>query len=242
MNFTDKRKVRLLQGLMLSFCSPLGWSAIQCLLLGNDLYTDYQENMWVYWYMLLGSAIAFMAFGLYVGNSEELLAEQAVTDALTGLYNSRFFSSRLPEEHARVKRLRQHIALIYIKLDHFSDINNLYGLHAGDKSLIAIAAAMKAVARKDELIARVGGGEFCIILTDCNEFQAATAAQRFLHEINHLKLQVEEEKRISITASMGVVSSEMTEGEIWQLYAAADSAMYKAKHRGRNQIVCCSEG
>ena len=240
MNLTDKRKIRLLQGLVLSMGSPLGWAAIQWLL-GHDLYVDYQDNMWVYWYMFLGSAMAFMAFGFYVGKSEAFLAEQAVTDSLTGLYNSRFFSSRLPEEFARVKRLRQHIGLIYIKLDHFADINNLYGLQAGDKSLIAIASAMSAIARKDELIARVGGGEFCIILTDSNEFQAVTAAQRFLHEIRSLKLQVETDKSISVTASMGVVSSEMTEGGIWQLYAAADSAMYKAKHRGRNQIGCCSE-
>lgn len=240
MNLTDKRKLRLLQGLILSVGSPLGWAAVQHLL-GHDVIADYHNSPLVYWYMLLGSALAFGTFGFLVGNSEESLLEQSVTDSLSGLYNSRFFSNRLPEEFARMKRLRQHIGLVYINLDHFSDINNLYGLQVGDSSIADIAFAMKGIARKDEIIARVGGVEFCIILADCNEQQAYQAAQRFLQCIRSLKLQVERKKSLSVTASMGVVSSEMTSGNEWQLYAAADEAMYRAKHQGRNQIVRYSE-
>ncbi|CAA0124014.1 putative diguanylate cyclase DgcT [BD1-7 clade bacterium] len=236
MTLVDKRILRVTQALVLAALAPIGWMLLQYLM-GIDVYATIRENNLVYWYMFVGSALAFVSFGFYVGTNEMHLESLAITDEATELHNERFFKQRLPEEAARAARLRQHFSLIYISLDHFADINSLYGRGVGNSALKLIANAISGVARKDEIIARVGEAEFVVLLTDCSQGQANIAAARFLKCISDVVFQVEKGKQISITASIGLISSETNNSDEWQLYAFAETAMYRARRDGRNQVA-----
>lgn len=236
MQFHDKQILRALQALFLSLLSPFGWLIIR-LLAGNSLMGELTINAGIYWYLLLGTAGAFALFGFYVGSSEERLEGLTIRDPMTGLYNNRFFHARLPEEFARSQRHKQSLSLILADLDHFKSINDKYGHQTGDVVLKAVSEVMQQSARKDEFVARVGGEEFCIILIDCGEKQAVLAAERFLAAIRALRVELPSGESVSVSASLGVVSSETTDGSEWHLYAVADAAMYRAKKNGRDQIA-----
>jgi diguanylate cyclase (GGDEF)-like protein len=236
MHFHDKQVLRAVQGLGLSLLSPLGWLIIR-LLLGYPLIDELTVNSGIYWYLITGTAGAFVFFGYYVGSHEERLEDLTIRDALTGLYNNRFFHARLPEEFARCQRHKQHISLILIDLDHFKRVNDQYGHQSGDVVLQEVAKIMQQTARKEEFVARVGGEEFCVILVECGEKEALLAAERFIEAIRQMQVVLPGGESIRITASLGVVSSETTEGNEWHLYAVADAAMYRAKKSGRNQIA-----
>ncbi len=233
--FHDRRLKRTIQAMILSLGAPLGWLIIR-LLTGRSLI-DELSTQGVYWYLLIGAAMFWSVFGYYVGASEERLEELSIRDALTNLYNNRYFHSRLPEEFARAIRHHRNISMILIDLDFFKKINDKYGHQAGDVVLQEVAQIMLSTARKDEIIARVGGEEFCIILIECDEKRALLAAERFLRAIRCLRIKLPTGLAINVTASMGVVSSETTDGSEWHLYAVADAAMYRAKKNGRNQIA-----
>lgn len=234
MYFEDKRLLRVMQGMLLSLLSPLGLIALQ-LGWGQTLQQLMAEHFGVYAYILLGTAGAFALFGYYVGTSEERLQDLAIHDALTGLYNKRFFEARLPEEYARSLRHRRPLSLILLDLDHFRLVNERHGTASGDKALQAVARTLTRAARKDESVARVGGEKFCIILTDCNEKSARMAAERFLAAIRNLSLRALDDTPIALTASAGVVSTETTSGDEWQIYTVAEAAMYRARKAGRDQ-------
>ena len=236
MRFHDKQILRALQGVFLALFSPLGWLIIR-LLAGYPLMGELTTNAGIYWYLLLGTAGAFALFGFYVGSSEERLEGLVIRDPMTGLYNNRFFHTRLPEEFARSLRQKQRLSLILADLDHFKQINDKFGHQSGDIVLKAVSKVMQQTARKDEFVARVGGEEFCIILIDCGEKSALLAAERFMQAIRSLRVELPVGESVSVSASMGVVSSETTEGSEWHLYAVADAAMYRAKKNGRDQIA-----
>jgi diguanylate cyclase (GGDEF)-like protein len=236
MYFDDKRLLRVMQGMLLSVLSPLGLIALQ-MAFGDNLHRLLAEQSGIYLYMLLGTAAAFALFGYYVGNSEERLEDLAIHDSLTGLYNKRFFEARLPEEYARSSRHHRNLSLILIDIDHFKPINDTHGHAFGDHVLAEVAKTLALTARKDESVARVGGEEFCIILTDCGERSALVAAERFQRAIRGIRVTTPQGEPMPITASSGVVSSETTPGNEWQLYQVADAAMYRAKKAGRDQIA-----
>jgi len=236
MYFEDKRLLRIMQGMLLSVLSPLGLIALQ-LALGASLQHLLAEQSGIYLYMLFGTAAAFTLFGYYVGNSEERLEDLAIHDALTGLYNKRFFESRLPEEYARSSRHHRNLSLILVDVDHFKHINDDHGHVFGDQVLAEVAKTLARTARKDESVARVGGEEFCIILTDCDQKSAMVAAERFQTAIRAISVKTPAAEALPITASLGVASSETSPGNEWQLYQVADAAMYRAKKAGRNQIA-----
>lgn len=236
MYFDDKRLLRIMQGMLLSVLSPLGLITLQ-LAFGDNLQHLLTEQSGIYLYMLFGTAAAFALFGYYVGNSEERLEDLAIHDALTGLYNKRFFESRLPEEYARSSRHHRSLSLILIDIDHFKHINDSYGHVFGDHVLTEVAKTLAQTARKDESVARVGGEEFCIILTDCGEKCALVAAERFQRAIRAVRVTTPQGEPMPITASSGVASSETSPGNEWQLYQVADAAMYRAKKAGRDQIA-----
>jgi len=226
--------VRAAQGLVLSTGSPLGWLIIR-LMSGNDITEELMQAH--YLYMLVGTAIAFCGFGFYVGLSEQKLSDLSLQDALTGLYNKRFFHERLHEAFSDSIRRGKPISLIQIDLDHFKRVNDQYGHLVGDIVLNQVSQSMKHCSRTGESISRVGGEEFCVLLVDCNKEQAMIAANRFHQEIKQLNIKLDSGQELSVTVSLGVVCSEGFEGNEWNLYEKADEAMYQAKQNGRDQVV-----
>lgn len=171
----------------------------------------------------------------YVLNLERL----ASSDGLTNLLNHRHFM-RLADQEA--SRLQQHgtgvFSLVMFDLDHFKTINDTYGHIAGDMVLQQIGKMITSQARKKDLCARYGGEEFILLLADTPLDQACERAQMLCRLFQETSFSFEEHQ-LQVTASFGVSSFSPELGIKWDsVLNQADTALYRAKAAGRNQVVC----
>ena len=160
---------------------------------------------------------------------------RAQTDPLTGVLNRRSLIERLDAACARAKARGLPIALLFIDLDHFKQINDTFGHPAGDACLRAIIEPIHAELRQSDVIGRYGGEEFVVILSSADAVGATAIAQRIVDRVAAVRVCGFGEP-ISVTCSIGIAASD-TLG-IWgePLLAQADAAVYVAKRSGRNQI------
>lgn len=166
----------------------------------------------------------------------DLLKEQVRTDALTGLYNFRFFSDALPLEMERARRSFQPLSLIILDIDHFKGFNDRWGHELGNRALSHIARLIGLTIRKLDFACRFGGEEFVILLPNTDLRQALNVAER-LREIIAITPLMNEPDAISITISLGVDEfrgnhSDSPEGFVERV----DVWLYQAKHAGRNCV------
>jgi diguanylate cyclase (GGDEF)-like protein len=162
--------------------------------------------------------------------------ELSATDPLTGLYNKRTFASRLVEEMARAARYKSRLSLVFCDIDHFKRINDSFGHAVGDLVLQQVAAILSGSRlRKSDIVARYGGEEFVAILPETGAEGAAVAAENLRSAVAERRFAVEGYE-VRITASFGVAeySQAMTQPE--DLIRNADTALYRAKDRGRNRV------
>ena len=160
------------------------------------------------------------------------------TDWLTAIPNRRNFDHVLVEEWNRAQRCGPPVALILIDVDLFKHFNDQYGHLAGDNCLNKIARALtQAVQRAGDLVARYGGEEFAVLLPNTGEKDAVHVAQRILDYIRSLAMPHVETSPGIVTVSLGVVSLAPSKRYVPEdLVRQADSALYRAKHAGRNCI------
>jgi diguanylate cyclase (GGDEF)-like protein len=160
---------------------------------------------------------------------------RAQTDPLTGVLNRRSLIERLDIACTRAQARGLPIALLFIDLDHFKQINDSFGHQAGDACLRAIIDPIHAELRQSDVIGRYGGEEFVVILSSADAAAASPIAQRILERVANVRVDGYG-MPISLTCSIGVAASD-TQG-IWgeHLLAQADAAVYAAKRSGRNQI------
>jgi diguanylate cyclase (GGDEF)-like protein len=164
------------------------------------------------------------------------LEHLSVTDGLTQVYNHRFFRERLNEEFKRVQRYEDGLALLFVDLDFFKDVNDLYGHLVGDAVLRAAAQAVRACLRDVDVPARYGGEEFAVLLPQTSLEGALTVAERIRKDIQ--KLRLSEEPQLRVTASVGVAAVPNPHIQSAdQLVGAADAALYRAKREGRNRVL-----
>jgi diguanylate cyclase (GGDEF)-like protein len=149
----------------------------------------------------------------------------ARTDELTALPNRRF----LLDEG---KRLRHPACVLMIDLDHFSEVNRVFGHAGGDHALIAFANLARGQLRPSDLVARYGGEEFCALLRDVDEPEARRIAERLRARIADLSIDVDG-RPLRITASIGLAR---LDGDLETAMRKADAALYRAKALGRNQV------
>ncbi len=157
---------------------------------------------------------------------------QAMTDALTGLYNHRYFQERLEREIKLADRNDTHLSLVMLDLDHLKRINDTYGHRKGDAALTHVARMMKSSFRDIDICARYGGEEFVAILPQCGREDALKAAERLREAIASTPVR----QIGQVTASIGVATypeSAVTQEEMIEM---ADRAMYLAKEQGRNRV------
>lgn len=159
----------------------------------------------------------------------------ADTDALTGLFNRRVFLKRLQEEIERLNRCEQHSAtLLMLDLDRFKQINDNYGHVAGDKVLCCCADILTASLRSIDLSARLGGEEFAVLLPSTKTQSAFTLAERL--RLNIAKSFIESHaKKIHFTVSIGIAALSNEDNDYRDVLHRADTALYQAKNKGRNQ-------
>jgi diguanylate cyclase (GGDEF)-like protein len=232
--------MRALQGLALSIGSPLGWLLLQWLD-GADPFLQLVWHPGVYVYMLLGTAIAFGVFGWYVGRQEETYRETSLHDALTGLYNPRYFWRRLGDEHAFAARHRRPLALLIGDIDFFKRVNDTHGHAAGDQVLGGVADALMGARRRGDTVARVGGEEFAVILPETEIGEALRVAERLRAAVGKLRFELDHRAKgapLRVTMSFGaaVVAGESRMSGA-DLYQWADTAMYRAKQEGRDRVA-----
>ena len=164
-------------------------------------------------------------------------------DFLTGLFNRRRFEQELAQEVERGSRYRSSGALLLIDLDNFKDVNDAFGHKAGDDLLKGVAGALRHRMRQTDVLARVGGDEFAVLLPQTGAEQAQAVADGIVKTL-HQHVAVLGDRSIRATASVGVVLFDGLGAA--ELLAYADLAMYEAKAAGRDRFTmyrparCCS--
>ena len=162
----------------------------------------------------------------------QVVKEQAITDAMTGLFNRRYFEECLMKEVIRAKRHKQRFTVIGIDLDHLKKINDVYGHNYGDLAIRTIADVMKNSCRSIDIAARMGGEEFNVILPGVDSQGGMVFAERIRKKIESIEL----EKIGNITASIGVATYFEHSEDIDELLELVDHAMYESKRNGRNRV------
>jgi diguanylate cyclase (GGDEF)-like protein len=165
----------------------------------------------------------------------EQVQRLAATDGLTKIANRRTFEATLEREVARATRSAEHVSLEMVDIDHFKSLNDTHGHQAGDEVLRNVAAALSCECRDFDTPARYGGEEFAVILPGCGPEEARDIAERLRRSVSAAPSVV------PITASAGVATYPSHAGDADTLVRAADEALYRSKHNGRDQTTV-SEG
>lgn len=166
------------------------------------------------------------------------LKQIGLTDALTGVSNRRYFEQRILEACATAQRHRRPLAALFVDVDHFKRINDSWGHPAGDVVLRDIAQLIAAQLRHSDVLSRYGGEEFVILLPDT----AGDAACEIAERIRRAIAAQPQEIPATVTVSVGVAALESIGDEALsemaqRLLASADTALYRAKQQGRDQVV-----
>jgi diguanylate cyclase (GGDEF)-like protein len=161
------------------------------------------------------------------------LEHQASTDALTGLYNHRTFHDRLREELTRASGEHDHVGLVMLDLDDFKRVNDVYGHGVGDQLLLQVAEVLRGAVRKTDIVCRVGGEEFAVVLPGASLQSAIGLAERLGHGLARLEAHAAGQ----LTASTGVAVGPEHAANPRELVACAEAAMMTAKARGKGLVV-----
>ena len=222
----------------------LAWALLEAFTIAaavSFLVSD-EDSMLVYYGLPLSMVAAAVLVALGVADrlreQRRALSEaerHAQTDALTGVLNRRSLLERLQAACERAKARGLPIALLFIDLDHFKEINDTYGHLAGDACLRAVVAPIQAELRHSDVIGRYGGEEFVVVLSSADAAAAEAIAERILKRVAGLEVGGFGPP-IRLTCSIGVAASDSL--GVWgeALIARADAAVYAAKSSGRNRV------
>jgi diguanylate cyclase (GGDEF)-like protein len=165
-----------------------------------------------------------------------LLEEMALTDALTGLPNRRAVEVWASRELSAAARYRFPFWVVMADLDFFKKVNDTYGHNAGDTVLKGFAEILKANTRQSNICARSGGEEFLLVITHDGKEGAKTAVERIRREFESRTFSFGN-GTVTVTASFGIAGFQEAKLLDWNaLLSCADTALYAAKHKGRNRI------
>ncbi len=165
----------------------------------------------------------------------EKLQTLAITDGLTGLFNSRHFYTQLELEVDRASRYQHPLSMLLIDIDHFKDFNDSYGHLEGDKVLARFSLVLKSCLRTNDAAYRYGGEEFTVILPETGAEEARTVAQRIRAALEAEVFSPDPGRTVSKTISTGVTQYQPNE-EMTAFINRADAAMYLSKQNGRNRV------
>ena len=175
---------------------------------------------------------------LALRRAHEQARRLADIDPLTGLYNRRAWSQRLPETEREARTRGVPLTLLFLDLDGFKQLNDQHGHAAGDNTLLALAGVLRAELREEDLIGRYGGEEFVVALPGADEAHALQVAERIRQRLRERSLTA---VGVQCTVSIGVAALQSHE-DTAALLRRADEAMYAAKAAGRNRVVLSVPG
>ena len=173
---------------------------------------------------------------------DELIHWQANYDPLTNLPNRRLFHDRLGQAIKMAHRTGFSVALLFLDLDHFKEINDTLGHAVGDALLMEAAKRISGCLREADTVSRLGGDEFTVILPEIgDQAQAKRIAQKIVEEMSRPFFFVNDENGYHISASIGIAIFPEDAKTLESLLRCADNAMYSAKSHGRNCFICYAE-
>ena len=156
-------------------------------------------------------------------------------DYLTGMYSRRRIFEELDKEYSRAQRLETIFSIAMIDIDHFKNINDSYGHQSGDIVLKTLSMHLKLMCRKYDYIGRFGGEEFLLIFPSTGAEEAKSLVNRMLDKLGHTKIELANNKKVTVTFSAGV-SQIRSKDTTDTLLAHSDAQLYKAKEEGRNRV------
>ncbi len=172
-------------------------------------------------------------------NKQRELDHLASHDALTGLPNRRVFLDRVEHALARARRAELQMAILFVDLDHFKEINDNLGHAVGDVMLLAVSDRLRATVRAADTVARLGGDEFIILVEDVDSVEAVALIARKIIESLATPLSYREQE-LTVGASIGIALYPHDGCTTTEIVASADQAMYRAKIGGRNRYCLAS--
>lgn len=175
-----------------------------------------------------------------ISNAEmyENLKHMSFTDAMTNLYNYRYFENRLKEEINRSKRTKNSVSLIMLDIDNFKNYNDTLGHQAGDEALRALALILKNSVREDDIVCRYGGEEFGIIMPGTERDSVNVLAERIRRNVEaHAFYKEDIQPGGALTISSGAAAFPADADDFDGLTENADKALYQSKKNGRNQFT-----
>src|SRR6476659_1549263 len=200
--------------------------------LGEEARFEHHEFELAKWF---GDAAALALDNAQIRAALEHLAQ---TDSLTGLYNHRFFHDRLRSELTRASRSHDSVAVLMFDLDDFKRVNDVYGHGAGDQLLVQLARLAVETVRGSDVVCRIGGEEFGVIMPSCDAGDALALAARFTERLR----EVDFEPAGHTTVSIGISQGPQHAMNPRELITCAEAAMMTAKARGKNQTVLFDDG
>lgn len=184
---------------------------------------------------------AFIGVGLFTvflvaADLAERMRALAVSDLLTGILNRRGFEEAAERAIRNAQRQRQPLTLVVTDIDRFKAINDRYGHAAGDRAIQHFAGRMAGMVRRGDLIGRIGGEEFALLLINTGSAEAMEVVERIRADVS--AMPVDGPESIRMTASFGVTDMRTGDNILANLFARADRALYRAKIEGRDRAVC----
>lgn len=175
-----------------------------------------------------------------LARSRNELERQALTDPMTKLYNRRYLAEITQHMLGLMRRSSSELSVIMLDIDKFKNVNDTYGHQVGDDVIIKLAETLQKHTRKSDVICRLGGEEFLVLLPETDIKGAMQVAETLRSEVEQLLLTLADEIELRFTISLGVSKVAVDEENFDSAMTRADTALYEAKKGGRNQ-VCLSE-
>ncbi len=213
----------------------------------TEITEEFTENkyilitLFILTVIILLGVLAVLSFILMrkLSGAYEKISSMAITDELTQLYNRRHFFPKLEEEFETAKRYSHPLSCILIDIDNFKSINDTYGHQAGDIVLRTISDTIKSNCRKTDTVARFGGEEIIILLSETDCDNALKLAEKLRMSIKEINFDFNNQK-VNITISLGVAGFTIEEisevQDIKSIIKFADEAMYTAKNKGKDRV------
>ena len=235
----EKYEFLIKEGVLFLVIVPLisGGTMLGYLLLGNRKERVFDLEL-ASVISLIGNNVSLVFDKIRLFKEMERLS---ITDALTGLFNRRYFYEALEKEIERVKRYNASFSIVLIDIDDFKRVNDEYGHLAGDRVLQVLADILRRSLRKVDIIARYGGEEFILLLPNTGKEEAEVIANRIREEVSRTIFECTSEKGTEVlcpvTISGGITTCPDDFVDADRLLSAADKAMYEAKALGKNRMI-----
>ena len=198
-----------------------------------------QENERLFIAMLIAIVTLLIFWSYKTFSTQKQLRLLAEYDALTGIFNRGHFTQVASTTVEHCKKNKQSISCVLFDLDDFKNINDSYGHACGDWVLKEVVKACQKVIRTNDIFARLGGEEFCILLPSCSIERAEKLSEHYRKMIAYINTE-STGHNFKVTASFGITSSETSSYDLNTLINNADHAMYQSKNNGKNQLTLFS--